>query len=190
MKDFGNIIYRPETKAYVIRNNTYTVPHPDDETIPAIIHAEFDSLYAEIDAYAKANPDKVTEEFLESIEPTLDELKTEKLKEINDAYDNVVSSLVSDYPSSEILTFDKQEQEALAWSSDENADTPLIDALAKGRGINKEELVSRILKKSDVFSVTIGYLTGLRQKYEDELKLAQTKEEIDSIIPTYENQKN
>lgn len=190
MKDFGNIIYHPDTKAYVIRNNTYTVPHPDDETVPADIHAEFDSLYAEIDAYAKANPDKVTNEILESTEPTLDELKTEKLKEINDAYDNVVSSLVSDYPSSEILTFDKQEQEALAWSSDENADTPLIDALAKGRGIDKEELVSRILKKSDVFSVTIGYLTGLRQKYEDELKLAQTKEEIDSIIPTYENQKN
>ena len=62
MSNFGNIIYRTETKAYVIKDNTYTVPHPNDATVPAEIHAEFDTLWHEIDAYAKANPDKVTEE--------------------------------------------------------------------------------------------------------------------------------
>ena len=84
MKDFGNIIYRTETKAYVIRNNTYTVPHPDDETVSAEIHAEFDALYAEVDAYAKEHPDMVTEE--QPYEPPasdVDSVRLQKLMELD-----------------------------------------------------------------------------------------------------------
>ena len=84
MKDFGNIIYRTETKAYVIRNNTYTVPHPDDETVSAEIHAEFDALYAEVDAYAKEHPEKVTEE--QPYEPPasdVDSVRLQKLMELD-----------------------------------------------------------------------------------------------------------
>lgn len=186
MENFGSIIYRPWTRAYVIRDNTYTVPHPDDETVPAEIHAEFNALYAEVDAYAKACPDMVTEELPPTpYEPTLEELKTAKLTEINAAYDNAVSLLVADYPSSELLTFDKQEAEARAWTADQSADTPLVDALALGRGMDKAELVSRILTKADAFAVATGYLTGLRQKYEDRLGLAQSAEEVAAIVPEY-----
>lgn len=84
MTDFGNIIYRPNTKAYVIRNNTYTVPHPDDETIPAEIHAEFDALYAEVDAYAKEHPDMVTEEQpYEPPAPDVESVRSQKLMELD-----------------------------------------------------------------------------------------------------------
>ncbi len=186
MTNFGNIIYRTETKAYVIENGTYTVPHPEDETVPAGIHAEFDALYAEVEAYAKAYPDRVTEELPPApYEPTLDELKAAKLAEINAAYDCAVSALVADYPSNELLTFDKQEAEARAWTADQSADTPLVDALALGRGMDKAELVSRILAKADAFAVATGYLTGLRQKYEDRLGLAQSAEDVAAIVPEY-----
>ena len=77
MTDFGNITYRTGTKAYVIRNNTFTVPHPEDESVPAEIHAEFDALYAEVDAYAKEHPDMVTEEH--PYEPTPEEIATAEL---------------------------------------------------------------------------------------------------------------
>lgn len=186
MTDFGNITYRTGTKAYVIRNNTFTVPHPEDESVSAEIHAEFDALYAEVDAYAKEHPEKVTEELPEfSSEPMLDDLKAAKLTEINAAYDNAVSALVSSYPSNELLTFDKQEAEARAWTADKSAETPLVDALALGRGMDKAELVSRILVKADAFAVSTGYLTGLRQRYEDMLEQAQNAEEIAAIVPEY-----
>ena len=77
MKDFGNIIYRIETKAYIINNGTYTVPHPDDKTVPAEIHTEFDALYAEVEAYAKEHPDKVKEEL--PYEPTPEEIAAAEL---------------------------------------------------------------------------------------------------------------
>ena len=186
MNNFDKIIYRIDTKSYIINNGTYTIPHPDDKTIPDSIHKEFDSLYAEVETYAKEHPDMVTEELPKiPSEPTFDELKTIKLTEINTAYDNAVSTLVSNYPSNELLTFDKQESEARAWVIDNNAETLLIDALALGRGIDKAELVSKILIKADNFAVAIGYLTGLRQKYEDQLAKVQTIEEITSIIPKY-----
>lgn len=185
MTDFENVIYRPLSGAYIIKNGTFTVPHPDDKSIPEIIHAEFDALYADVDAYAKANPDKVTEEKEEIYEPSIEELKKLKLAEINNEYNTAASLLVVTYPEIELLTFDKQEQEARAWLEDNNIETPLIDALAEGRQINKADLVNRIINKSDLFAVQTGYLTGQRQYYEDQLGLAQTKEEVEAIIPEY-----
>ena len=183
--DFGNIIYRTDIKAYIIKNGTYMIPHPDDTTVPESIHAEFDPLWNEINEYAKENPDKVKEEQLVIKEPTIEELKIEKLKEINTFYDIAISQLVSSYPVNELLTFDKQEQEANSYINDQNANTPFIDALALGREIDKNELISRILIKAESFATAAGYLTGIRQKYEDKLNQAQNIEEICSIIPVY-----
>ena len=116
---------------------------------------------------------------------TLEELKTVKLAEINSLYDAATSSLVATYPSTELLTFDKQEQEARAWLADDTVATPLIDALALGRGIDKAELVRRIIAKADAFAVATGYLTGQRQGYEDMLDSATTVEEVEAIVPEY-----
>ena len=124
-------------------------------------------------------------EIKEVQELSLEELKANKLSEINSKYNIATESLVSTYPSTELLTFDKQEQEARAWLKDNNVETPLIDSLAEGRQIDKADLVNRIINKADLFAIQTGYLTGQRQHYEDQLELATTKEEIEAIIPEY-----
>lgn len=113
------------------------------------------------------------------------EAKKEKLTEINSAYDNATSSLVSSYPQTEVLTFDQQEQEARMWKENNESQTLLVDMLAAGRQIDKSLLVDKIILKSDTFKVAIGYLTGQRQRYEDILEEATTEEEITSIKPIY-----
>ena len=60
MKDFGKVIFITSTKAYIINNGTYTVPSPDDTSVPDVIHQEFDELYKEIQEYATQNPSLVT----------------------------------------------------------------------------------------------------------------------------------
>lgn len=60
MKDYGKIIYRTETRAYVV--GKLCVPHPEDESIPEDIRKQFSAMWVDIDAYAKAHPDMVTEE--------------------------------------------------------------------------------------------------------------------------------
>lgn len=171
--DLSTVFIRSDG-SFIVNNGLYHVPNFGD----------WKELWEEINEYIKEHPEVVTDE-PSTPEPTLEEIKILKLGEINSAYNAATASLVATYPSTELLTFDKQEQEARAWDADNTTSTPLIDALALGRGIDKAELVRRIIAKADAFATATGYLTGQRQKYEDQLEAATTKEEIEAIVPEY-----
>jgi hypothetical protein len=85
MKDYGKIIYRTETRAYVI--GKLCVPHPDDDTVPDEVRRQFAELWADVDAYAEAHPEMVTEEqpYVPPV-PTLEEVKAAKISEIKAAF--------------------------------------------------------------------------------------------------------
>lgn len=118
-------------------------------------------------------------------EKTINQLKDSKLVEINMKYDEATESIVRTYPTTELLTFDKQEKEARSWDADNTVSTPFLDGLALTRGIDKAELVRRVIAKSDAFQTAVATLTGLRQRYEDQLSMATTAEEIAAIVPVY-----
>lgn len=117
--------------------------------------------------------------------PSLEETKARKLTEINAACDAALASLTASYPSSELLTFDKQEAEARALMADPEAATPFLTTLAAARGMTVEELAQKVIAKTDAFTAASGYVIGLRQKDEDRLKAAQTVEEVAAITPNY-----
>ena len=171
-----SVIYRRPDGSYVVQREGMPYHVPNDDV--------YGAMWATVDSYAKEHPDVVIDD-PGPAEPTLDELKASKLAEINTAYNTATSSLVSTYPQTELLTFDKQEQEARAWTEDSAAETPLVDMLAAGRLIDKAELVRRIIAKAEAFAVATGYLTGQRQRYEDQLKAATTAEEVAAIVPEY-----
>lgn len=60
-----------------------------------------------------------------------------------------------------------------------------ITAIASDRGIPVEELARKIVAKADAFSLASGLLIGRRQRYEDLLEGAQTKEAVAAIQPVY-----
>lgn len=130
-------------------------------------------------AYHKAEPDGTWT-------PDVDRAKNVKLAEINTTYNIATSALVTTYPQTELLTFDKQEKEARSWDADNTAATPFLDGIALARGIDKAELVRRVIAKSDAFQTAVATLTGLRQRYEDQLSMATTAEEVAAIIPVYD----
>ena len=179
-KDYGKIIYRKETRAYVV--GKLCVPHPDDDTVPDEVRRQFAELWADVDAYAEAHPEMVTEEqpYVPPV-PTLDEVKAAKLSEINAAADRAIATLTATYPDRELATFDKQESEARAYAADATASTPLLSALAQARGIPLDELVRRVLAKADAFAVASGSIIGQRQALEDRLDVCTTVEEVQSI---------
>lgn len=159
MKDFGNIVYRPETKAYVIRNNTYTVPHPDDETVPAEIHAEFDALYAEVDAYSKEHPDMVTEE--QPYEPTPEEIAAAELAEAKGERAEAVSQIV--------VTVDGMDFDGDEVSQERMART-ITAATATGEDMSAT--TTWVLHDNTVATVTIQQLaTALRLAGEKQTEL-------------------
>lgn len=180
MKDYGKIIYRTETRAYVV--GKLCVPHPKDESVPEAIRKQFSAMWAEVAAYAEAHPECVTEEqpYVPPV-PTLEQTKAAKLSEINKAADAAIATLTAAYPDRELATFDKQEAEARAYTADATASTPLLSALAQARGIPLPDLVGRVLAKADAFAVASGSIIGQRQALEDRLDACATMEDVQGI---------
>lgn len=116
---------------------------------------------------------------------TLDELKTEKLAEINEKCDTALKAMTPTYPDRELLTFDQQKQEALAYTADPSSSCPLLSPLAAARGISLELLCQKVIAKATAFSAISGALIGQRQAYEDQLELCETKEAVAAIQPVY-----
>lgn len=106
------------------------------------------------------------------VEQSEDELKARRLFENNSAYTIATTAITADYPQLEKDTWPTQDKECKAWVADpENeALTPWIDRAAATRGIEREEYLRRTLAKAWQFEVISSYLTGTRQKYEDQIK--------------------
>lgn len=93
-----------------------------------------------------------------------------KLAANNTAYEAATLAITADYPQLEKDTWPTQDQEAAAWLASAAALTPWIDRAAVERGIDREEYLRRTIVKSRQFKALSSFLTGRRQKYEDQIK--------------------
>ena len=111
----------------------------------------------------------------------LEEARADKLTEINSACDAILNAATATYPETEVLTFDQQLIEAQAYTADDTAAVPLLRALAAARGIELDDLVQRVIAKSNAFTQLSGYIIGQRQALEDRLDTCTTADEIEAI---------
>lgn len=101
--------------------------------------------------------------------PTISDLKQSKRRGINAAFEKSMQQITNGYPANEVSSWAKQESEARAYIANHLAHTPLIDALASSRSVDKADLVGRIIAKADLFADISGTLIGRRQALEDTL---------------------
>ena len=116
--------------------------------------------------------------------PTPDDPKASALSVINASCEQAISAIQSGYPVSEVLSWPKQEAEARSYVADPSAHTPLLDALAEARGIDKADLAARVILKADAFAKYSGAAIGKRQALEDALNalpVDATAEQISAI---------
>jgi len=98
-------------------------------------------------------------------------LKAKRVSANNEAYTKATAAHTADYPQLEKDTWPTQNEQAAAWVADpEGAITPWIDVAARERGIDREEYLRRTLVKAEQFKILSAFLTGRRQRYEDEIK--------------------
>lgn len=109
-------------------------------------------------------------------------LKAIKLAQINASYQEALDLITQATPQAEIQSWATQESEAKAYQNSQEAPTPYIDSLAKARGVEKGELVAKILEKAQIFSTLSATLTGSRQKCEDAIAKAQNAKDLEAII--------
>lgn len=99
----------------------------------------------------------------------------ELLAQNNALYEQAVSAITANYPQREKDTWPTQDNEVKAWVADPvKAITPWIDRAAATRGLSRDEYLRRTLVKVWQFEVISAYLTGIRQRYEDVIKLGVT----------------
>lgn len=136
---------------------------PDDALdIPATLYARF--THAELDKFDVI--DGVVVEYV-APPPAKAVLKKTKLAEINREFEKSIQQVIDGIPATERESWKKQEDEARAYISNNSSITPLIDALALSRSVDKAELVTRIIAKADLFAGISGSLIGRRQALED-----------------------
>ena len=103
----------------------------------------------------------------------------------NRAYESATAALTADYPQLEKDTWPTQNAEAEAWVADPvGALTPWIDRAAAERGLDREEYIRRTLIKARQFVIMSSFLTGRRQKYEDEIKAGGSPELDFALTPS------
>lgn len=170
-----------KVKGFYDTNISQTVPYPSLE----VSYDVYDT------AIRQQNKGKVVYvvsgrlEFRDTIYNTLDLAKRSKLNEINLKADEALSKVTSIYPVMEIVSWYKQEIEALHYRRDPNYPTPMTDAIALYRGIDKEILVDRIIEKAKLFAQISGATFGRRQGLEDRLQKAKTLDDVQAITVDY-----
>ena len=107
--------------------------------------------------------------------------KESLLNKLADKADKLKSGLLVGYPQTEIESFYRQEKEALAWTADKNADTPMLKQVARVRGVPFDVLVEKVIEKASQFAVAIGVIIGQRQAFEDRLLATKTLEELTAL---------
>lgn len=74
------------------------------------------------------------------------------------------AAMTSSYSQAEIDTFSTQEAEAKAWSFNDTAPTPLLDAIISESGVTKAEIVMAVLSKAEELKGAVGAAIGRKQK--------------------------
>lgn len=96
------------------------------------------------------------------------------LKVIADRFSERMKNLMVDASDLEVATWEEQKREALAYQTDNTVSTPLIDILAAGRSITKEELVTKILANVEAYKIKLANLLVEQQTLETRVKACQT----------------
>lgn len=113
--------------------------------------------------------------------PNLTRQKQAKEINIREEGERRLLALSSPYCACEKETWFKQEREARAWLLDNTTSTPMLSAIATGRGIPIEDIVSKVMENVNLFETISGSILGQQQALLDALQDATTEEEISSI---------
>ncbi|HEG0341485.1 TPA: hypothetical protein SB342_000165 [Campylobacter coli] len=115
----------------------------------------------------------------------LTEMKAVKLIEINKDYEKAILKVQKDYiPQSEMLSFETQERESLAYKNSKYKDTslcPFMQAIATARGMDLRTLCDKALEKATLYRQATGALIGKRQCLQDRIELVKSLKQLNLI---------
>ena len=95
-------------------------------------------------------------------------------KVVADRFSERYKELMLDASTLEKDTWEEQKREAFGWMADEDYQTPIIDILSTGRGIDKSTFVQKIITNVTSFNTKIATLLLEQQLLEERIKSCVT----------------
>ena len=92
---------------------------------------------------------------------------------------------VGSVPDFELQTWPLQSAEALAWSDDPAAATPVLDTIAAARNIDRVALIKKALKKARAYRLLTAHVAGQRQAIEAAINAAANLDALDAVHIAY-----
>ena len=161
----------------------------NDEYIDDITLQEIENGTKEIKEYCLTiNELELLKQYLPLVlkdDELLAEMKALKLNEINQAYEKAIKTVQKDFiPQSEMLSFETQERESLAYKNSNYQDTslcPFMQAITTARGMDLRTLCDKALEKATLYRQASGALIGKRQCFQDRIELVKSLEDLNLI---------
>jgi len=115
--------------------------------------------------------------------PTLEQAQGFKLNELTNAFSAEVHAITSNAQDHEMVSWRKQEDEARAYTADNTAATPFIDAQVATRQLEtKDELVAKIIANADAYQVAYAKLLGKYQNLSNAVSIATTVKDVEAVV--------
>ena len=92
---------------------------------------------------------------------------------------------VDSVPAFELQTWPLQSAEALAWSDDPAAATPMLDTIAAARNIDRVALIKKALKKTREYRLLTAHVAGRRQAIEAAINACANLDALDAVHIAY-----
>lgn len=150
-------------------------------------HISTGSLCVEISMSQEAERERIGFEYIGEILHTYNEkhhlswAKEQKHLEVIFKSNIAQNKLFDRYSQLEVLSWKDQEAEALSLMVDINAEAPLLRALSEARGITIESLRDKVIQNINNFKNATQQILSQQQKYEDNIKAAQSISDLDCI---------
>jgi len=109
-------------------------------------------------------------------------IKPIMLDMVNTQFEDSMSYVTSSYPMAEQQTWPTQKAEAYAYIANNKAPTPMLDTIAKTRGVDRVTLIKKTAAKSKTFDTLVATAIGYRQKAEDMINAVTTVDMLDTVI--------
>ena len=120
--------------------------------------------------------------FSKYVEPipvlTLDEQKLAKIKQLQDKYQQEYDAYLAQYPKREVDSFPVKQAEAIAYTANNTALTPVIDAIVGSNATLKSAYITSIMAKVTALAQQEGQMVTIR----DSIKACTTQAELDGIV--------
>ena len=121
------------------------------------------------------------EEANRSAAPTLEDIRQQKLSQINESYEVVMGYIQAGYPLKEVLSWDTQYLQSKELLENPEASAIFVRQLATQKNISLEEMRDRILANATSWQYVAGLLTAQRQMMEEAALLAESVEGLEAV---------